>query len=340
MKSNGYRHGRSRCLAGGAVLVFASLAHFAPARAAFTEFIEFGTSNTIPVAWGDFDGDGDYDLAVGDYTNGPKELWVNQGDGSFIRTEEFGTWQTFAIAWGDYDIDGDGDLDLATGNEHHPTQNNLYRNEANDGASVILHLVGHRYDQGAGYSNRDGIGARVTVYEAGFLGDPAHRVGYREVEARGGFSPQGAIDPHFGVPSGATVDIRIAWPGSDGSNIVQDVTGVAVGARTTVHESAAITGVEEAESGRDVYSSLRVAPNPVRDRVSFRMASSGPVPAGLEVYDTRGRLVRNLRLQRAGSGSPSRASRAIPRCICFIERCSTARRAPTRSIRSPSKRGS
>lgn len=100
--------------------------------------VELSTS----VAWGDYDGDGDLDLAVG---NGfwesqiplPNRLYRNIGGGTLESTS---VWMsadsdyTHSMAWGDYD--GDGDLDLAAGNLNGP--NRLYQN---DGGELKRHAV-------------------------------------------------------------------------------------------------------------------------------------------------------------------------------------------------------
>ena len=100
-------------------------------------------------------------------------------------------------------------------------------------------LVGHRFDRGAGFSNRDGIGARVWVYAAGHLGEPRYLRGYRQIVANGGFTAQNFIEEHFGLPLDSAVDLRVVWPGSGGTRIAQDVLGVAVNQRVVVDEQGA-----------------------------------------------------------------------------------------------------
>ncbi len=101
-----------------------------------------------------------------------------------------------AAAVGDYD--NDGDLDILISNNGQAPQ--LLRNDAAHGHHWLsVSLRGTR-------SNRDGIGARLTL-----------TAGERQQvqEAKGGMSFQAAQDPriHFGIGPSATVDrLEIAWP--------------------------------------------------------------------------------------------------------------------------------
>ena len=90
----------------------------------------FSTPGAQPVAWADFDNDGDLDLFVG-FRGEPNRLYRDD-DGVFVDVAPAlgldDPQETRAAAWGDFD--GDGDLDLMVGfrlAEGHP--NRLYRNE-------------------------------------------------------------------------------------------------------------------------------------------------------------------------------------------------------------------
>jgi hypothetical protein len=208
----------------------------------FVEEAQFGGNNTFTVTWGDYDNDGDLDLAVGNASQ--NYLYVNDGVGGFTEEARFGTRTTITTAGGD--CDNDGDLDLAVGNWGQ--QNYLYVNDENGGDYLSVHPIGRFHGEGAGYSDRDGIGAKVAVYEKGFLGDAARLLGYREIEANGGYCGQDSINAEFGLPVGDNFETRMTWPGSGGSNIIQDLI-VGKGQFITVHES--IFHLESPADGED-----------------------------------------------------------------------------------------
>ncbi len=116
-------------------LVRAPVPVHAQSSAPFTEvWFDDASDNTTSMAWGDYDGDGDLDLAVGNYSQ-LNRLYRNDG-GMFVKVAGalgVATDNTYSVAWGDYD--GDGDLDLAVGNWGQV--NRLYRNDGGTFVEVV-----------------------------------------------------------------------------------------------------------------------------------------------------------------------------------------------------------
>jgi len=84
------------------------------------------SDQTEPVAWGDYDNDGNLDLAVGNY-NTSNRVYRNEGGDSFtlvwsaLETGDL----TCSLEWADYD--NDGVLDMAVGNLDNTTPNRVYK---------------------------------------------------------------------------------------------------------------------------------------------------------------------------------------------------------------------
>ena len=124
-----------------------------------------------------------------------------------------------AAAFADYDNDGDTDV-LVANNGQAPQ---LLRNDGGNRNNWLqVRLIGRE-------SNRDGIGARVTVTSRGFV---------QVAERTGGGSFQAAHDPrlHFGLGSSSRVDsVSIAWP----SGQVDELDGVLANQILVVREGQA-----------------------------------------------------------------------------------------------------
>jgi hypothetical protein len=115
------------------------------------------------------------------------------------------------------DFDEDGDLDVAISNSGGPLQ--LLRNDGGHGGWIGVTLRG-------GTSNRQGIGARVTLET---------EKGTRVREVRTGSSYLSSSDPrvHFGLGDAASIKrLEIRWP----SGIVQEVKGLKPGRYYVVEE--------------------------------------------------------------------------------------------------------
>ena len=99
-----------------------------------------------------------------------------------------------------FDLEGDGDLDIVT-NEFNDAPMVLVSNltEQTDVHYLTVDLVGTE-------SNRDGLGARVTVRTAGGSYVKVH-------DGQSGYLSQGLIPLYFGLGDAETVDeIVVVWP--------------------------------------------------------------------------------------------------------------------------------
>jgi len=94
------------------------------------------TGSTQSVAWGDWDGDGNLDLAAGNGgAKNPNRVYENTGGALSLAWTSADTDKTYSVAWGDWD--GDGDLDLAAGNRGtNGEANRVYENTGGELASV------------------------------------------------------------------------------------------------------------------------------------------------------------------------------------------------------------
>ncbi|MCH8218205.1 MAG: CRTAC1 family protein, partial [Planctomycetes bacterium] len=189
-----------------------------------------GTGTFAYVTWGtglvDFDNDGDRDIFVATghvqdnierYDNAatsatPNVLLLNQGEGTFVDVSERSGdgMQAIGRSRGAAfdDLDNDGDVDVVVLNARAaPT---LLRNESSEqGHWLQVGLRGVR-------TNRDGVGARVTVV-AGDLVQTA------EVHSGRGYQSHYGMRLHFGLGTHRRVDrIEVRWIGG-GVDICRDV---------------------------------------------------------------------------------------------------------------------
>jgi hypothetical protein len=174
------------------------------------QFVGFG------IIFLDADNDGWRDIMVNnghiaDYIDAFSQSWSfkqerflyrNLGNGKFQNvTPESGDISGVkkvgrGLAYGDFDNDGDMDV-LATNAGEAP---NLYRNDGGNANNWLrLRTVGTK-------SNRDGIGARVTMSAGG-------RTQMQEVRAQSGFLSTNDPRPLFGLGQTAGVEkIEVRWP--------------------------------------------------------------------------------------------------------------------------------
>jgi hypothetical protein len=96
------------------------------------------------------------------------------------------------------DLDNDGTLEIVVNNmDQSPT---LLRQSDREGNSVLIQAAGVE-------SNRDGIGARVTIVAGGLTQ-------MDEVRSGGSYLSHNDLRLHFGVGAATSIEsLKIAWPG-------------------------------------------------------------------------------------------------------------------------------
>ncbi len=156
-------------------------------------------------------------------------LWNNgEAKGQFAETTAPGGGSAFPAMVGRgcavFDYDDDGRLDLVV------TENNgrarLFRNESPDTNGYVRFVL-----TGTGETNRDAIGAEVTI-EAGGATQRRYITGSR------GYLSQSDLTAYFGLGSATKVDrVTVRWPGRAGK--VQEWRDLAAGATYRLTEGGA-----------------------------------------------------------------------------------------------------
>lgn len=254
-------------------------------------------------AWGDYDNDGDMDSFIGASSGGYHKLMANNGDGTFTDVTATSGMSTFAgqsIEWTAHDFNNDGWIDILGGGALHYNNgdmtfshdasapgNNAIGDMNNDGFLDIAGSNGYSRNNGntnnwikiipvGVVSNRDGIGARVTITSA--LGTQI-----RDVRSGDGFRYMSYIGAYFGIGEDTEIQqIHILWP-SGHEDVIDNPQ---INTTLTMVEGIS-TGLEEAAAG-----AFGVYPNPALDELTLVGAA---LNADVRIIDATGKLALSTR---------------------------------------------
>lgn len=267
-------------------------------------------------AWGDFDNDGDMDVLVGSSIGDDHKLMRNNGDGTFTNVtagsgiSEANNGIEFIAA----DFDNDGNLDVfangsflfgngdltfnffdyfnsgtsgGIGDANNDgfldlfTSNTLRINNGNSNNWIKIVTVG---DQNGGYSNINGIGARVEI-------NTPSGTQIRDVQSGTGFRYMSTLNTHFGIGTDISINyVRVYWP----SGIINQINNPNINDTLVIVEDAENSlGINDEEA-----MDLVIYPNPTKD-VLYIKNMTNYKNAFYTIFDINGRRVANNPLNQS-----------------------------------------
>ena len=257
-------------------------------------------------AWGDYDNDGDMDAYIGSSTGNNHKIMRNNGDGTFTDVSAgsgiSAANQGIENLPADFDNDGfldvlsngsilygNGDLTFnvfqspasgSVGDANNDgyldifNSNINYNNAESNNNWIKIVTVG---DQAGGYSNINGIGARVELVTAS-------GTQIRDVQSGIGFRHMSTMNTHFGIGTNTEIiSIRVYWP----SGIIDDILNPSINSTLVIPEGSSTLGTEET-----LVDNLILYPNPTKDVLN--LGTVGNLNGAFySVFDITGRRVAN-----------------------------------------------
>ena len=299
-------------------------------------------------SWADVDNDGDLDLLLVNTSPYRMELYLNQGNGTFVSDSTFAAagYDNFLSAWAD--VDGDGDLDAAIGATDRKMLVNLLDRKPREPHSWLRVWV-------LGADNQaDCFGATARLSE---VGGGSGTIQTRVVDGGSGYLAQCEYPLHFAGLGHARYSLEVRYPGPSGGETVVDGTVNPILAELDP-DQLADPNLFVFRDGRVLMSrpagpkgsvvrpdrptaSTLYAPSPVptRSTVTIPMRLDRLERADLTVLDLSGRRVRALAQQLTGEGTRALTwdlqddqGRRCPSGVYFVRLAVDGRTAAQRPI--------
>ena len=261
-------------------------------------------------AWGDFDNDGDMDVYVGSSTGYDHKLMRNNGDNTFTNVTSTANIGTAEIGhenvpgdfdnYGNLDVYSNGSILFGNGDLTFTVNNSLtipdigctgdfnndgfldffygsiFTNSGNSNNWIKIATVGQT---GPGYSNINGIGARVEI-------STDSGIQIRDVRSGEGFRFMHSLNTHFGIGTNTSINyVKVTWP----SGIVDNIINPNINELLVINEGATLS------LNDTLVDDLILYPNPTKSVLNLN-SSQLLSDAIYTVFDLNGRRVLNSKL--------------------------------------------